>query len=95
MSNTARHPRNALGFLRYLGSREAQETFFSEYEYYLPARLDVLADNQKSTIDDKKGINTGKMIVSDFYTDRYLFVDYDMGIPDLYRYIVTKALDEP
>lgn len=35
------------------------------------------------------------MIVSDFYTEKYRFIDYDMGIPSQFRYIVEKALDEP
>lgn len=95
MSKTAKHPRNALLFLNYLMTQEAQETFFKEHKYYLPARTDLLSKHAKSTIDVKWGTSKWEMKVSDFYTDRYRFITNDMGIPNLYRYIIPKALDEP
>lgn len=95
MSKTAKHPRNALLFLNYMMTEEAQETFFEEHEYYLPARIDLIEKHQKSTIDVKGGTTKGSMIVADFYSDAYRFITNDLGIPNLYRYIVPKALDEP
>jgi len=52
-SKTAKHPKNAVLFLNYLMTKEAQETVFEEYEYYLPAREDLLLEHKKSTIDVK------------------------------------------
>lgn len=58
LSRTAQHPRNALSFLRYLTTYEAQDIVFQHLEYYLPARQDLLLEHRKSTIDDKQGIDS-------------------------------------
>ena len=79
-------------FMQYLATAEAQETFFKNYEYYLPSQLAML-ENKKLEIDGK----TGKfgMTVGDWYVPTLRFALYNKGIPHLFNYIVEKALDEP
>ncbi len=80
-------------FMQYLTTSSAQETFFKNYEYYLPAELGLLASQAKSQIDSKSG--TFEMIVSDWYVAHQNFLPYDKGLPHLFSSIVEKSFDEP
>lgn len=79
-------------FLQYLATAKAQETFFQNYEYYLPSQIEMLKE-KKSQIDSKTG--EFKMTVGDWFIPTQKFVTYNKGLPHLFTYIVEKALDEP
>lgn len=80
-------------FMQYLVTAKAQQTFFENYEYYLPSQM-ALLKSQKDTQIDKKTGEFG-MTVGDWYVDTQKFVAYDMGIPHVFWGIVEKAFDEP
>lgn len=79
-------------FMQYMATDKAQETFFKNYEYYLPSQIAMLAE-PKSQIDGKTG--EFDMTVGDWYVPTQKYVIYDKGLPHLFNYIVEKALDEP
>lgn len=69
-------------FMQYLVTAKAQQTFFENYEYYLPSQM-ALLKSQKDTQIDKKTGEFG-MTVGDWYVDTQKFVAYDMGIPHVF-----------
>lgn len=80
-------------FMQYLATVKAQETFFENYEYYLPSQMELLKSKKETQIDK----NTGEfgMTVGDWYVATQKFIPYDMGIPHVFAGIVARALDEP
>jgi ABC-type glycerol-3-phosphate transport system substrate-binding protein len=79
-------------FMQYLATAKAQETFFENYEYYLPSQIEMLKET-KSQIDGKTG--EFDMTVGDWYVPTQKYVTYNKWLPHLFTYIVEKALDEP
>ncbi len=79
-------------FMQYLATGKAQETFFENYEYYLPSQLEMLKE-PKSQIDSKTG--EFDMTVGDWYVATQHYVTYNKWLPHIFTYIVEKALDEP
>ena len=61
-------------FMQYLATAKAQETFFENYEYYLPSQLEMLKE-PKSQIDAKTG--EFDMTVGDWYVPTQKFVTYN------------------
>jgi ABC-type glycerol-3-phosphate transport system substrate-binding protein len=80
-------------FMQYLATSKAQETFFDNYEYYLPSQMELLKTKKDSQIDKKTGQFV--MTVGDWYVATQKFIPYDMGVPHIFSAIVAKALDEP
>jgi len=79
-------------FMQYLSTAKAQETFFKNYEYYLPSQIEMLKES-KAQIDSQTG--QFDMTVGDWYVPTQKFVTYDKWLPFVFSYIVEKALDEP
>lgn len=42
-------------FMQYLATSKAQETFFDNYEYYLPSQMSLLKSKKDSQIDRHTG----------------------------------------
>jgi len=80
-------------FMQYLNTAKAQETFFDNYEYYLPSQMILLKSKNDSQIDKKTG--EFGMTVGDWYVATQRFIPYDMGITHLFASIIARALDEP
>ncbi len=80
-------------FMQYLATAKAQETFFENYEYYLPSQMELLKSEKDTQIDKKTG--DFNMTVGDWYVATQKFIPYDMGIPHLFSGIVAQAFDEP
>ena len=80
-------------FMQYLATTKAQQTFFENYEYYLPSQMALLKSEKDTQIDKKTG-DFG-MTVGDWYVDTQKFIPYDMGIPHVFGGIVERAFDEP
>lgn len=80
-------------FMQYLVTAKAQETFFENYEYYLPSQMALLKSEKDTQIDK----NTGEfsMTVGDWYVATQKFIPYDMGMTHVFAGIVARALDEP
>lgn len=79
-------------FMQYLATSKAQQTFFENYEYYLPSQIEMLKE-PKAQIDGKTG--DFDMTVGDWYVPTQKYLQYNKGLPHLFTYIVEKALDEP
>ena len=80
-------------FMQYLNTAKAQETFFENYEYYLPSQMALLKSEKDTQIDKKTG-DFG-MTVGDWYVATQKFIPYDMGITHIFSRVVAQALDEP
>jgi len=61
-------------FMQYLSTAKAQETFFKNYEYYLPSQIEMLKES-KAQIDSQTG--QFDMTVGDWYVPTQKFVTYD------------------